>query len=237
MDGDIAKVREAYDANGYAHLRDIAPPAVVQGLTGIIRRDLTSRPDAMQRMLSMKLSVSVKPAYEIYSYRYPPVMGFHWGLTSRMCLVTGKSLLPTYAFFRVYQGGDICVVHSDRPSCEHSLSVPLAYSDGKVWEFSIGHNFYEFDVASKMAIAQDFGEEKFSTLMLNPGDAILYKGVNHRHGRTKPNPNRWSAHLFMHWIDANGPFRDWAFDKQVLPPPGDFPFPSASATSSSATLT
>jgi hypothetical protein len=40
----------------------------------------------------------------------------------------------------------------------------------------------------------------------------MYRGVNHRHGRIEPNPNRWSAHLFLHWVDANGPFADQAFD-------------------------
>jgi hypothetical protein len=142
-----------------------------------------------------------------------------------MCQVTGLRLVPTYAFFRVYQNGDVCTVHSDRPSCEHSLSMPLAYSDGKIWEFEIGNSFYEFDVASKLQAASDFGEEAYSTVLLNPGDAILYKGVNYRHGRVKPNPNRWSAHLFLHWVDSEGPYREWAFDKQVMPQPGEFPFP------------
>jgi hypothetical protein len=36
---------------------------------------------------------------------------------------------------------------------------------------------------------------------MNVGDAVLYRGVNHRHGRLRPNPNAWSANLFLHWID------------------------------------
>jgi hypothetical protein len=44
----------------------------------------------------------------------------------------------------------------------------------------------------------------------------MYRGVNHRHGRIEPNPNRWSAHLFMHWVDANGRFADEAFDKVAV---------------------
>jgi hypothetical protein len=27
-----------------------------------------------------------------------------------------------------------------------------------------------------------------------------------------PNPNGWSIHLFLHWVDRDGPVRDQAFD-------------------------
>jgi hypothetical protein len=214
----------AYHAHGYAHLEALAPPQVAKGLLGFITRDL-ARPGVAQKLLH-KPSVNTKPAYEFYSYQYPPVMGFHFGLTSRMCDVTGKRLLPTYGFFRVYQKDDICTVHSDRPSCEHSLSLALAYGDGIVWDFEIGSRRMDFDAACAIKAETTFGDEAFSRLKLNPGDAILYKGVNYRHGRITPNPNRWSAHLFLHWIDADGPFKEWAFDKQTLPEPGGFAFPA-----------
>jgi hypothetical protein len=48
---------------------------------------------------------------------------------------------------------------------------------------------------------------------MSAGDAVMYRGVNHRHGRLDPNPNSWSAHLFLHWVDPNGPYADHAFDR------------------------
>ena len=54
------------------------------------------------------------------------------------------------------------------------------------------------------------------------GDAVLYQGVHHHHGRTTPNPNRWSAHLFLHWVERDGPYADHAFDQQALPAHVDF---------------
>jgi hypothetical protein len=53
---------------------------------------------------------------------------------------------------------------------------------------------------------------------------LLYRGVNHRHGRIKPNPNGWSAHLFLHWVDREGPYRDHGFDGQIAPAPVNFSF-------------
>ena len=140
--------------------------------------------------------------------------------------LTGKKLLPTYCFFRVYQHGDVCTVHSDRPSCEHSLSMALGYADGIVWDFEVGREFRSYEINSGMRAADDFGVEAFSTVKLSPGDAILYKGVNHRHGRMSPNPNKWSAHLFLHWIDSEGPYSEWAFDKQPQPEAVGFNFPT-----------
>ena len=51
--------------------------------------------------------------------------------------------------------------------------------------------------------------------------AVLYRGVQHRHGRIKPNPNRWSAHLFLHWVDRDGPHAAQAFDVMAAPPASD----------------
>ena len=56
------------------------------------------------------------------------------------------------------------------------------------------------------------------------GDAVLYQGVHHRHGRMSPNPNGWSAHLFLHWVDRDGPHRAHAFDGNAAPAEVNFSF-------------
>jgi len=213
-----------YQADGYLFVRGLVGPEVVRGLAGLIRRDM-GRPEVLAQ-ITRQPSISNKRAYEFYSYHYAPVLGFHLGLTSRLSEITGRPLVPTYAYFRLYQGGDVCKVHADKPSCEHSVSLPLAYSDDRVWPFEIGRTHYEYPNATSMPIADDFGGESFSTIDLSPGDAILYRGVTRRHGRVTANPNRWSAHLFMHWVDTEGPFKEWAFDKKAMPELTDFPLPS-----------
>ena len=213
--------RTSYESNGYAVVPGVAPAPMVEHFLAIVCAQLNQRPDAYMSAPR----VNAKPAYEYYSYRHHTTMGLHWGLTSRMVDLTGKRLAPSYAFFRVYQKGDVCTVHSDRESCEHSLSMPLGYCDDIVWPFEIGERRYEFEDACELQKADDFGDEPSKEVMLNPGDAILYQGCNYRHGRTIPNPNRWSAHLFLHWVDLDGPFKEWAFDRQQFPPMGDFKFP------------
>ena len=74
-----------------------------------------------------------KPAIEVYSHIYPPLAGFLWRLTPAMEAYVGTRLVPTYGYFRIYQQGDVCKVHSDRHACEHSLSLMLAASNGEAW--------------------------------------------------------------------------------------------------------
>jgi hypothetical protein len=129
-------------------------------------------------------------------------------------------LLPTYDYFRIYREGDVCRVHCDRYSCEHSLSLTLDYSDGEPWDLQVGKERTE----PSSRVEEDFGAEPYASIPMKVGDAVLYQGVNHRHGRMKPNPNGWSAHLFLHWVDRDGPHREHAFDGNANPAEVTFSF-------------
>jgi hypothetical protein len=86
-------------------------------------------------------------------------------------------------------------------------------SDDIPWALAVGH---EHRNEPTTTVDQDFGDEAFTPLPMSAGDAVVYRGVNHRHGRLEPNPNRWSAHLFLHWVDANGVYVSHAFDQAKL---------------------
>jgi len=189
---------------------------------------MNQNPGLLKQFLTKPI-INAKPAYEFYGNGYPALMGFHWGLTTRICDFTGRRLAPTYSYFRVYQKGDICTVHTDRESGEHSLSMALGYADNIVWPFEIGSTKYPFEETNKMKAAMDFGGESNTALELNPGDAVLYRGMNYLHGRMTPNPNRWSAHAYFQWIDIDGPYKEWMFDKQPILEGGDFSFPKTVA--------
>lgn len=220
---ESARLREEYEANGYCVLKQAASPEVTRAMlglvwTGIFRAGM--REKFIMRPGPERPTVTTKPSYELPGHASPILLGFHWGLTARLNDVTGKRLAPSYCYFRTYQKDDVCVVHSDRDSCDHSASLALGYSDDIVWTLDIGHERRD----AGFPPADDFGDEPFSRIALSPGDAVAYKGVQHRHGRITPNPNRWSAHLFLHWVDLDGPYRDWAFDKRPPPAPGEFVF-------------
>ena len=73
-------------------------------------------------------------------------------------------------------------------------------------------------------VEDGFGASAFTSIAMEVGDAVLYQGVHRRHGRITPNPNGWSAHLFLHWVSARGQYRDFAFDGHPVPPKVNFRF-------------
>lgn len=205
-------IAEDYAAQGYAHAKALISGEVASAVLAQIIADLTREDGGLARYLTIAPIIR-KTSIDVYARDYPPMQHFLWGLTPLMADFAGRPLLPTYNYFRLYRQGDVCRVHSDREACEHSLSLTLGYSDGIAWAFDIGAE----PIEAPGAIESDFGEERYATLLMQPGDAVLYRGVTHRHGRLTPNPNAWSAHMFLHWVDRDGPYAACAFDGR---PPG-----------------
>ncbi|HEY0013870.1 MAG TPA: hypothetical protein VGB79_13595 [Allosphingosinicella sp.] len=205
------KIHGDYHAQGYALASDLFPAEVAQALLERIETDLKASNFGFKDF-AKKLDLMQKPTVEISGHLYAPLITFLWALTPTISQLVGRELLPSYNYFRIYSEGDICRLHSDRPSCEHSLSLTLGYSDAKPWPLDIG----SIPMEAPDYLRESFGEEPFASIPMKPGDAVLYQGVRYRHGRLTPNPNRWSAHLFLHWVDRNGPYRAHAFDAERI---------------------
>ena len=103
----------------------------------------------------------------------------------------GMKLLPTYTYFRVYKAGDILEKHTDRPSCEISISLCLR-KKGNIWPIYINN----------------------TAVMLEEGDAVLYKGCEVEHWREAYTEGTKQAQVFLHYVDVNGPYTEWKNDKK-----------------------
>ncbi|MEQ1811875.1 MAG: hypothetical protein ABL889_18245 [Terricaulis sp.] len=204
------KVNGDYETRGYAHIEGLIPPEVAQAFLRQLKSDL---PQLTSQFIT-NAPIIRRTSIDVYANDYPPMLQFLWGLTPAMRELTGRDVLPTYNYFRLYRQNDICRVHSDREACEHSLSLTLGYSDDKIWPFEVDVD----PIDAPGDIVDDFAGDAFTSIAMLPGDAVLYRGVQHRHGRINPNPNRWSAHLFLHWVDRDGPHAAQAFDVMAAPP-------------------
>ncbi|HEY5723451.1 MAG TPA: hypothetical protein VIT45_14135 [Allosphingosinicella sp.] len=204
----------SYETDGYAHLKGLIDPSLARGFVRRISKDLGRTAFPMTGKES-RPGVLARPALQVHGAQYPPLTFFLWGLTPLLGELVGRELLPTYDLFRIYRAGDVCRVHSDREACEHSLSLTLDYSDGKPWPLEIG----EIPLPGRQKrLTEDFEGEAHASIAMEPGDAVLYRGVHRRHGRTAPNPNRWSAHLFLHWVERDGAFRgEAAVEDETVP--------------------
>jgi len=110
---------------------------------------------------------------------------------------TGLKLYPTYSYSRVYVKGSYLKAHVDRPSCEISVTVNVA-SVGKPWKFMT-------KLPGKEPIAYT----------LEPGDALVYKGLDVLHWRNTPEDTEITAQFMLHYVDQNGPFAEYKFDKRL----------------------
>ena len=214
-----------YQRDGYALIRRMVPRGVARALMTRLKADLPPGPITPQPHNASEILRA--PAFEIYGNAYPPMQSFLWALTPAMEAVVGHKLVPTYDYFRIYREGDICRVHRDRAACQHSLSLTLDYSDDVPWPLEVGA---AGEAGPQDLFTDNFGDEPSAALAMGVGDEVAYRGVDHRHGRTIPNPNAWSAHLFLHWVDPDGPFADQAFDGAGEPGPVNFTFAEDSPT-------
>jgi hypothetical protein len=199
-----------YAADGAALVRGLVPPELCNALLRQFQREI----DPEERGLAAAMtgsSLLVRDVPELYGFAWSPLVTFLWGLTPTIRAITGLDLVPSYDYLRLYREGDLCRVHSDRPSCEHSLSLTLDYSDGEVWPLEIGETAIPEPLKH---VTDDFEGDGYRRFEMQPGDGVLYNGVHRRHGRITPNPNGWSAHLFMHWVLRGGAFADHAFDQR-----------------------
>ena len=109
--------------------------------------------------------------------------------------LSGVSLFPTFAYFRIYKSGDILKKHKDRPSCEITVTLCLGYAAPKPWPIRIT------------------GPQGSTSVDLEPGDALVYRGTECDHWR-EPFVGEHNAHVFLCYVDQSGPNADWKFDKR-----------------------
>ena len=110
---------------------------------------------------------------------------------------SGKRLYPTYSYARLYAPGEDLTIHTDRPSCEISATLTLGF-EGDVWPIYMG----------------DEGKANASKIDMAVGDAVLYRGMDKHHWREEYTEGKWQAQVFLHYVDKNGKYADWKYDKR-----------------------
>lgn len=107
----------------------------------------------------------------------------------------GFELIPTYNFSRIYNTNSRLGKHTDRPSCECSVTLNLKNEKGS-WPIWVHHE--------KVSEAKAFD--------LQPGDLVWYKGMEITHWR-EPNVEGKVYQSFFHYVKKDGKHSNWAYDK------------------------
>ena len=108
-------------------------------------------------------------------------------MTEKVSELSGKRLRPSYTYCRVYFKGAVLKPHKDRPSCEYSVTLNLSQSHP--WTIYMG----------KKGVVQ------------KPGDAVIYKGCEVEHSRKEFLGDEY-VQVFLHYVDADGPYKDHVYD-------------------------
>lgn len=153
--------------------------------------------DEMQDFTPEGVGRQVQNAHSKYADPTMEVMLLH--LHKTMEENTGLSLFPTYSYYRVYRPGDDLKVHKDRPSCEISCTLCFNYSydDAKYqWPIYMAGN----------------------KVNLSPGDMVIYRGCDLDHWREMFDLNEdvWHVQGFFHFVDQDGPYADYKYDKREM---------------------
>ncbi len=112
-------------------------------------------------------------------------------LDTKLSLVEKNSklkLFPTYAYWRYYIHGGTLAKHTDRPSCEISVTACIKKYDN--WPIVVEGKKFE----------------------LEEGDAILYAGCDQKHWRPGVYKGEGMAQIFFHYVNKNGPFAHHKYD-------------------------
>jgi hypothetical protein len=97
-------------------------------------------------------------------------------------------LLPTYTYWRYYVFGGLLAKHTDRPSCEISVTACIKKYDN--WPIIVEGTEFE----------------------LEEGDAVLYAGCEQEHWRPGIYEGEGMAQVFFHYVNQQGPYTHHAYD-------------------------
>jgi hypothetical protein len=108
---------------------------------------------------------------------------------SKVEIESSLKLLPTYSYWRYYVFGAALKKHTDRPTCEVSVTSCIKKYDN--WPLIIEGKSFE----------------------LEEGDSLLYAGCDQEHGRPGIYKGEGMAQVFLHYVNQNGPHKDHAYNQ------------------------
>jgi hypothetical protein len=149
----------------------------------------------------------------ISRYNFPQYKELHYLVKKEIEQILDIDLHPTYYFDRFYFTGQQLKRHSDRPSCEVSVTLQISTNKKEPWP-----------------IWFERPDESETFVNMKNGDAVIYKGCEREHWRepleskynkvqrtfmklVKKEDDTYHHQIFLHYVNASGPYLNHAFDR------------------------
>lgn len=206
--GSSPTKNEIFDKNGYLILRNLCDVSKFNKEVPSNRGQLYYNNKELVK--THEIDDQVNGA--LSRYNHPEYRDLFLIFKEKIESIIGESLYPTYYFDRFYFLGHELKKHVDRNACEISLTVCLDYNCGYQWP---------------LFVKSPNGE--VSAILMNPGDAVLYKGCERPHWRNPLEDKRnlkskfknffntdivYHHQIFFHYVLANGIRAHFAFDRR-----------------------
>jgi alkylated DNA repair dioxygenase AlkB len=154
-------------------------------------------------------------------YWHPKYKEAHSKIRLKLEQIIGSKLYNTYYYDRFYFPGQELIKHTDRESCEISVTIHidsnLKNSDWPIW-------IKTPDVYKDKTKKEILEKGKDVSCLLKPGDGMIYKGCERPHWREplqgpaeEPGQETFYYHqIFFHYVLQDGIRCQHAFDRGVV---------------------
>jgi hypothetical protein len=133
----------------------------------------------------------------------------------------GLELHPTYTYTRLYRPNELLWMHVDRESCEVTASVTISFKGNSIWPIYFLERQKSLEVRDKyiMKNIQYYEVDQNDiqnqiAVTIDAGDAAVFRGMELFHWRREYTQGEWQIQMFLHYVDANGPCKDFKWDKR-----------------------
>jgi hypothetical protein len=164
---DLKEAKEDFAENGWAILPELVEPSKLTCDIPQFRGSIHYH-GSLDDFSYSKTDSQVEGS--LSRYNYPPYKEVHYEIKNKLESFLGEKLYPTYYYDRFYFSGQELKRHTDRDSCEISVSVHVRTDLERGWNFEI--------------LTENTSRPGSHCITLTvPGDAILYKGCERPHWR------------------------------------------------------
>tara|TARA_B100001063_G_scaffold108065_1_gene100788 strand:- start:4807 stop:5520 length:714 start_codon:yes stop_codon:yes gene_type:complete len=155
-------------------------------------------------------------------YWHPQYRKIHSGVRKKLENIIGRKLYNTYYYDRFYYPGQSLAKHVDRDACEISVTVHVSTTlEGEDANWPVYIKTPDTYIDKKKTAIVIPGEEK--SLVLKPGDGMVYKGCERPHWRNPmPGENKsvfgkkfepYYHQIFFHYVLQDGHRAHCAWDR------------------------
>ena len=214
---------KSFEKNGYLVIKDLWDPEDLYHPLPKLKGQLNYWDKNPENFNHIEVENQVEGS--LARYWHPQYRTIHTGIRLKLEKIIGRKLYNTYYYDRYYFSGQELTKHADRDACEISVSVHIGTNlegNDADWPFWIKTPDTYTDEKKTTVLVS--GENR--SLVLKPGDGLLYKGCERPHWRDPmPTPEKklfdndgkeeeyYYHQIFFHYVLQDGMRAHCAWDR------------------------